>query len=682
MRASTSIESTSIDGSPRFDFDGEPVAPTMSPRCISSSPVFSTWQSSCTRPERSTRSRNTSFPMSRRPSTRPATRRVTDACSPFASGSDSARTDAISTRSRKCFGALIRASLRSPQSRSGSPAKREAFRAPPLGGLDVHDLERHLAARRCDLDRLALLAAHDRLADRRLVRQLVLGRVRLGRADDVVLDGFVRLHVAQAHLRPDRDLAGLDLLLRDDAGVRHPLLEHGDARLEMGLFVLRGVVLGVLGDVAELTRDADPVGDLATPIVRQVLDLVLELLEALGRENDFLQLVLLRPRGKRNGRWQAPPGGAGWYRPPGMPVNSGRATIFRSMQPSLRDSWWLREVEIPTRVVLAPMAGVSVQAFRRQGRRYGAGLVCSEMVSCAGIEHRNERTLGYLRVGADEHPLAIQIFGSEPDVMAEAARMVEAAGADIVDMNFGCPVRKVTKTGAGAHLLEEPDLACRITEAVASAVTVPVTVKMRRGLENGSRACLEVGPLLARAGAATLTLHPRSAKQMYTGTADHSLTAELVSLVDVPVIASGDVTSRARAQAVLATTGAAAVMVGRAAQGNPWALREIMGDDTEPTRDEVVAELLLFIRETVRELGEHRATGFLKKFYGWYLGRGRFPKPFKQELLLLPTIEEVETRLLAAAPGAREVLERLEAELPEVDEVELDSLPISLYGGG
>ena len=113
----------------------------------------------------------------------------------------------------------------------------------------------------------------------------------------------------------------------------------------------------------------------------------------------------------------------------------------------LRETWWIRDVEIPTRLVLAPMAGVSVQAFRRQGRRYGAGLVCSEMVSCAGIEHRNERTLGYLRVAADEHPLAIQLFGCEPGPMAEAARMVKAAGADLVDLNFGCPVKKVTRTG-------------------------------------------------------------------------------------------------------------------------------------------------------------------------------------------------------------------------------------------
>jgi len=268
--------------------------------------------------------------------------------------------------------------------------------------------------------------------------------------------------------------------------------------------------------------------------------------------------------------------------------------------------------------------------------------------------------------------------------MADAARMVVAAGADIVDINFGCPVRKVTKTGAGATLLDDPDRACAIVGAVADAVDVPVSVKMRRGLENGSRACLQVGPRLVEAGAATLTLHPRSARQMYTGEADHSLTAELVELVDVPVIASGDVTSRARAQSVLATTGAAAVMVGRGAQGNPWALREIVdGDGAEPSREEVAAELILFIRETVRELGEHRASGFLKKFYGWYLGRGRFPKPFKQEIVQLETTDEVVTRLFAAAPGAASIVEQLEAELPDpIDEILLDSMPISIYGGG
>ena len=348
----------------------------------------------------------------------------------------------------------------------------------------------------------------------------------------------------------------------------------------------------------------------------------------------------------------------------------------------LREHWSIGPVEIPTRLVLAPMAGVSVQAFRRQGRRFGAGLVCSEMVSSAGIEHGNERTLGYLRVASDEHPLAIQLFGSEPEAMAESARLVEAAGADLVDLNFGCPVRKVTKTGAGATLLDDPGRAERIVSAIAEAVDIPVTVKLRRGMRDGSRDCLEVGPRLVEAGASALTLHPRSAKQMYTGAADHALTAELVSLVDVPVIASGDIVSRAVAEDVLERTGAAAVMVGRAAQGNPWALEEIVdGEGRQPSREEVVAELVVFLREAVRELGERRASGFLKKFYGWYLGHGRFPREFKQQLVVLESTDEVETRLFAAAPGAIDLVERLEAELPRGEAVTLE-LPISIYGGG
>jgi tRNA-dihydrouridine synthase B len=363
-------------------------------------------------------------------------------------------------------------------------------------------------------------------------------------------------------------------------------------------------------------------------------------------------------------------------------VNGGRYHL--SVAVNLLQPWSIGGVDVPTRIVLAPMAGVSIQAFRRQGRRFGAGLVCSEMVSAAGIEHRNERTFGYLRVAADEHPLAIQIFGAEPRAMADAARMVEAAGADIVDMNFGCPVRKVTKTGAGAHLMEDPGLACRVVDAVVAAVEVPVTVKMRRGVANGSRACLKLGPRLVEAGAAALTLHPRSAQQMYTGDADHAVTAELVERVSVPVIASGDVTSREKALAVLEQTGAAAVMVARGAQGNPWALREIAeGEAFRPTREEVAAELVVFIREAVRELGEQRAVGFLKKFYGWYLGHGRFPKPFKQELVQLRNTEEVVTRLFAAAPGAAPLVKRLEGKLPTgEDEVLLDRLPISVYGGG
>ena len=351
----------------------------------------------------------------------------------------------------------------------------------------------------------------------------------------------------------------------------------------------------------------------------------------------------------------------------------------------LTQPWAIGDVAIPSRIVLAPMAGVSVQAFRRQGRRFGAGLVCSEMVSAAGLSHANERTLGYLRIARDEHPLAVQIFGSEPARMAEAARMVVDAGADIVDINFGCPVRKVTKTGAGASALSDQDLACGLSRAVVEAVDVPVTVKMRRGIDNGSRDALELGPRLEAVGVASLTLHPRSAKQMYTGTADHALTAELVELVSVPVIASGDIVDRASAERVLDATGAAAVMVGRGAQGQPWTLQEMAERSAEPPEPaEIVAELIRFMREVEREMGD-RAPSFLRKFYGWYLRGLPDAKSVKPELTSAPTVAEAEAALLRFCPAARARLAEHEAELallPDTESDRLLDLPISIYGGG
>jgi tRNA-dihydrouridine synthase B len=352
----------------------------------------------------------------------------------------------------------------------------------------------------------------------------------------------------------------------------------------------------------------------------------------------------------------------------------------------LSSPWLIGDVEIPSRIVLAPMAGVSVQAFRRQGRRFGAGLVCSEMVSSCGLSHGNERTLGYLRIARDEHPLAVQIFGAEPDRMAEAAQMVVAAGADIVDINFGCPVRKVTKTGAGASALEDQELAVELAGAVVDAVDVPVTVKMRRGLRNGSRSALELGPRLEQRGVSSLTLHPRSAQQMYTGTADHDLTRELVERVSIAVIASGDITSRERAQRVLDDTGAAAVMVGRGAQGRPWTLRELSdGEPQEPSRAELVAELVRFMREVVREMGEERSVGFLRKFYGWYLRGTPGAKELRGALTQAPSVELAEALLLDDCPQALPLLAEAEVELallPDSDSDRLLDLPISIYGGG
>ncbi len=342
-------------------------------------------------------------------------------------------------------------------------------------------------------------------------------------------------------------------------------------------------------------------------------------------------------------------------------------------------------VQIEGRVALAPMAGVSVQAFRRQGRRFGASVVFTEMVSISGLHYANERTRDYLRIATDEHPIAVQLFGTDPVLMHDAAQQVKAAGADMIDINMGCPVKKVARTGAGCALLDDPDTAVSVAKACADATDLPVTVKIRRGMKNGSHDFEVLGRrLVEEAGVSALTLHPRSAAQMYTGFADHALTARLVELVDVPVFASGDITDRVRAEAVMALTGCAGVMIGRAAQGNPWAVRDLTtGKAVEPEPEERVAELVRFVREVVREMGEQRATGFLRKFYGWYLRGSAFGKAARRELMVMESPTEVEAQLLAQWPGALPRLAELEATVRYPDDTDrVIELPVSAYGGG
>ena len=294
-------------------------------------------------------------------------------------------------------------------------------------------------------------------------------------------------------------------------------------------------------------------------------------------------------------------------------------------------------LRLDRRLLMAPMAGVTTPAFRRSVRRWGAGLVFTEMISAYGVHYDNRRTLDYFAHGEDEHPLGFQLFGADADVLADAAGRAVEAGADLVDLNMACPVRKVVKTGAGAALLAEPDRATGIVSAVVAAVgdarpgrRVPVTVKIRAGLRADDGLGAALGPRLAAAGAAAVCIHPRTAAQLYRGTADHAVTFALAAALPVPVIASGDVDGRTAALRLL-DGGAAAVMLARGAVGAPWLFAQVLGA-AEPDAAVKLEEVRRFAAEVLEELGG-RAVGHLRQFWGKFRRHGALDKALALELM-------------------------------------------------
>jgi tRNA-dihydrouridine synthase B len=294
------------------------------------------------------------------------------------------------------------------------------------------------------------------------------------------------------------------------------------------------------------------------------------------------------------------------------------------MQPSLTSPFRIGDVEIANRVLLAPLAGIGNWFVRLQARRHGAGLAVSEMVSSFGLHYRNERTLTeLLRLHPDEHPVSVQLFGQDPDVMRSAAEIVAEAGADLIDINMGCPVKKVCKTGAGAALLGDPDLAISIATAAREGGGIPVTVKVRSGLARGGREGFDLAIRLAEeAGVAAVGFHPRAAATQHKGQPDYQLTRELVDRIEVPVIVSGGLDSAKAARHAYQASGADAVMIARGSLGNPWIFEELSGvRAAPPEREEVVAELLWVMDRAEEHLGSDRAARYLRKFYPWYLER-------------------------------------------------------------
>jgi tRNA-dihydrouridine synthase B len=295
---------------------------------------------------------------------------------------------------------------------------------------------------------------------------------------------------------------------------------------------------------------------------------------------------------------------------------------------ALREPFRIGDVEIPNRVVLAPLAGIGNWFVRLQARRHGAGLVVSEMVSSFAVHYRNERTVTeLLRIHPDERtagaggPISMQLFGQDPDVMRSAAAEVARAGADLIDLNMGCPVPKVCKTGAGAALLSDPDLAVAVARAAGEGSGLPVTVKLRSGRRPGDTDGVSLAlRLVAEAGVAAIAFHPRSAAVQHRGRPDYELAGALVAELPVPVILTGGLSDVESVHSAYEQTGAAAVMLARGCLGNPWLFSQVLGRRSgEPSEQEVVTELEWVMDRAAEHMGPERAARYLRKFYPWYL---------------------------------------------------------------
>jgi tRNA-dihydrouridine synthase B len=286
----------------------------------------------------------------------------------------------------------------------------------------------------------------------------------------------------------------------------------------------------------------------------------------------------------------------------------------------LTDAWELGGIPIANRVVLAPLAGIGNWFVRLQAFRHGAGMAFSEMVSSHAIHYGNRRTLDELLVVRPEEkaygPVAVQLFGADPEIMCSAAARAAAAGADLIDINMGCPVPKVMKTGAGAALCKDPATAVAVARAAAEGSGLPVTVKVRQEAAGWARRLVE------EARVAGLTFHPRSIKVRHRGRPDYDLAAKLVDELPVPVIVSGGMQGAEHVRWVFERTGCAAVMLARGSLGDPWLFEQVLGRRSgEPERADVLEELDWVVDRCEEHLGAERAARYLRKFYPWYVAR-------------------------------------------------------------
>lgn len=302
-------------------------------------------------------------------------------------------------------------------------------------------------------------------------------------------------------------------------------------------------------------------------------------------------------------------------------------------------------IPLENNMILAPLAGITNLPFRLLAKEAGCGLVCSEMISANGLVHRSRKTVQLMDSTSREKPLSVQIFGSKPEVMAEAAKIIEMSGADILDINFGCSVKKIVKTGSGVSLMRTPDVAESVITAVRKAVRIPVTIKIRSGWDRSGEQALEIAKIAEACGADAISIHPRTATQGFGGNADWELIKKVKMQASIPVIGNGDIVSAENAIRMLETTGCDGVMVGRAAIGNPLIFSLILArikGEPAPLIDfsQRIEMMKRYIDDSIQYVGELHACRIMRSRLGWFVKGFPHAAAFRESIKRISTRKE------------------------------------------